>query len=159
MSIKNLLISISIFFLLLVFSVKIKELVFVFVSYAFYLNKTNYLFSIFFAIMFIKLGLRLLNILIDLSKMEINNNLDKNKKSELKKSVSNLQNNQRKVYLKNLNSNVQNNNSFFLVKKCKDVVVINKIFKRSIHKGANIIVKKRTSDIIINRTLKSDTIF
>src|ERR1700735_313069 len=137
MSIKNLLISISIFFLLLVFSVKIKELVFVFVSYAFYLNKTNYLFSIFFAIMFIKLGLRLLNILIDLSKMEINNNLDKNKKSELKKSVSNLQNNQRKDYLKNLNYNVQNNKGFFFSKKYKDVVVINKMFKRSMLNGVN----------------------
>ena len=136
-----------------------KELVFMFISYAFYLNKTNYLFSIFFAIMFIKLGLRLLNILIDLSKMEINNNLDKNKKSELNKSMSNLQNNQRKDYLKNLNSNVQNNNGIFFGKKCKSVVVINKMFKRSMLNGVNSIVIKRTSDIIKYKPLKSDIIY
>ena len=115
-----------------------KELVFIFVSYVFYLNKTNYLFSIFFAIMFIRLGFRLLNILINLNK------------------------NSNKIMYSNPNLNkVKNNKSFFSNNVCtfKDVVVINKMFKRSMLNGVNNIVIKRTSDIIKYKTLKSDIIY
>jgi hypothetical protein len=63
--------------------------------------------------------------------------INKKNNIHIDSNESNLQNNQRKDYLKNLNYNVQNNKGFFFSKKYKDVVVINKMFKRSMLNGEN----------------------
>jgi len=83
-------------------------------------------------------------------------------KEEIIFELINLNKNSNKIMYSNPNLNkVKNNKSFFSNNVCtfKDVVVINKMFKRSMLNGVNNIVIKRTSDIIKYKTLKSDIIY